>query len=128
MRRTRKGVATAEFALCLPVLMLVCFGTIEACASIYLKQSLSIAAYEGVRCANVAGASNQDVAAACNRIFADRGILGTRVTTVPENISTAVFGQFIAVECTADSGVNMATPWVFAGQDLQGRAEAMKKY
>ena len=38
-----------ELAICLPVLILLLFGTIEACAIIYLNQSLKIAAYEGAR-------------------------------------------------------------------------------
>jgi Flp pilus assembly protein TadG len=47
----RRGVAAAEFAVCLPVLVLVVFASIEACSMIFLKESLTVAAYEGSRVA-----------------------------------------------------------------------------
>ena len=38
-----------EFAVCLPMLMVLMLGSIEATSAIFLKQSLVAAAYEGVR-------------------------------------------------------------------------------
>ena len=46
-RRRRHGAAATEFAVCLPVLMLLLLGMLEACTMIFLKQSLAVAAYEG---------------------------------------------------------------------------------
>ena len=59
MRGTRRpqesrGVAAAELAVCLPVIVLIVIATIEACSALFLKQSLTAAAYEGVRTAIVA--------------------------------------------------------------------------
>ena len=45
----RRGVATAEFALCLPILVILIFGINEVCSAIYLKEQVTIAAYEGAR-------------------------------------------------------------------------------
>jgi len=129
MRQNRHGTATTELALCLPLLLLFCFGTIEACAAIYLKQTLTIAAYEGVRTANFFGSTNSDVQATCERIFADRGIVGATISTTPTDLRDAAAGEFIAVECSADTTPNLlCSPWLFAGQVVVGRAEFMKKY
>ena len=48
-RGERRGVAAVEFAVCLPVIILLVFGAIEASSFIFLKQSLNVAAYEGIR-------------------------------------------------------------------------------
>lgn|GEM_PF-2733391 len=59
--RHRSGLAATEFAVCLPILLAIVIGTIEACSMVYLKQSLSVAAYEGARAALRAGGSTQPV-------------------------------------------------------------------
>ncbi len=47
-KRFRKGVSTVEFAVTLPVLVVLVFGSIEASHTIQLKQGLTITAYEAV--------------------------------------------------------------------------------
>ena len=42
-RRKFSGVAAAEFAVCLPLIVLLVFGSIEATNYIFLKQTLNIA-------------------------------------------------------------------------------------
>ncbi len=42
-QRRRRGVAATEFAVCLPIIVLLVLGTIEACSLIFLKQTLAIA-------------------------------------------------------------------------------------
>ena len=63
-RRSRseshRGTALAEIAVCLPIIVLLAFASIEACTMIYLKQSLTIAAYEGGRTAVTPGATSAD--------------------------------------------------------------------
>ena len=51
----RAGIAVVEFAVCLPILVLVVFGSIEACNAIYLKQAATASAYEAVRVATGTG-------------------------------------------------------------------------
>lgn len=45
----RRGAATAEFAICLPILVFLILGLNETCSAIFLKEQITIAAYEGAR-------------------------------------------------------------------------------
>src|SRR5829696_4259926 len=85
---TRRGVAAAELAVCLPIVVLLVIATIESCSALFLKQSLTASAYEGVRAAIKKGATTASVQTACNQILADRRITGTQVTLTPTTISS----------------------------------------
>ncbi|MEO2047664.1 MAG: TadE/TadG family type IV pilus assembly protein [Pirellulales bacterium] len=73
---TRQGVAAAELAVCLPVLVLLVLAMIESCTMIFLKQSLTVTAYEGVRTVLQERAVAADVQKTCQQIFADRRVQG----------------------------------------------------
>ena len=57
-RSNRRGIAAVELAVCLPVIVLLVFGSIEASSFIFLKQSLNVSAYEGIREAIRVGSNN----------------------------------------------------------------------
>src|ERR1700755_771469 len=84
---TRRGVAAAELAVCLPVVVLIVMATIESCSALFLKQSLTGAAYEGVRTAIEKGSTSATVQARCDQILADRRIQGAQVTMNPADKS-----------------------------------------
>ncbi len=49
LAKYRKGVAVAEAAICIPVVLLLVFGTLELCQLIFIKERASICAFEGAR-------------------------------------------------------------------------------
>ena len=48
-RGRRRGTATIELALILPTLFVLTLGTIDLCSMMFLKESVTLAAYEGAR-------------------------------------------------------------------------------
>src|SRR5262245_37575965 len=105
-RRKRRGVAATEFAVCLPIVVLLVIGTIEACSMIFLKQSLAIAAYEGARTAIIPGATKTTVEAAVNQVLADRKVKGASVSVKPTDIASLNPGDYVDVTVTAPCNTN----------------------
>jgi Flp pilus assembly protein TadG len=125
-RSAPRGVAAAELAVCLPVVVLLVIATLEACSAIFLKQSLTVAAYEGVRTALVDGQTAGAVQSTCNQILADRNVDGARVTISPSDIGALQPGDYINVTVSAPCNVNSLVPTNFySGRTLSSTATMM---
>jgi Flp pilus assembly protein TadG len=125
-RRKRRGVAAAELAVCLPVVVLMVIATIEACSALFLKQSLTAAAYEGVRTAIAQTATTSNVQAACNQILADRKIKNATIAINPTAFTTLKPGDFVAVTVSAPCASNSLVPVTFyRGRTLTATATMM---
>jgi|1186.fasta_scaffold70401_2 Flp pilus assembly protein TadG len=123
---TRLGVAAAELAVCLPIVVLLVLATIESCSALFLKQSLTASAYEGVRAAIKKGSTAASVQTACNQILTDRRIQGSQVTLNPANIASLKPGDFIDVTVSAPCTSNSPVPTTFfRGKTLKAKASMM---
>jgi Flp pilus assembly protein TadG len=124
--QTKRGVAAAELAVCLPVVMLIVIATIEACSALFLKQSLTSAAYEGARTALADRETPGSVQAACNQVLTDRNIEDATITIKPTNISSLKPGDFIDVTVSAPCSANSVVPATFyRGKSLSATASMM---
>jgi Flp pilus assembly protein TadG len=97
----RCGAAVVEFAVCLPLIMLLILGSIEASSSIALKHGLTTAAYEGIREAVKSASTAQDARDRAQAIIDARRIRGSTITFIPSDLSTARRGERVAVEVAA---------------------------
>lgn len=124
--RGRRGVAATEFAVCLPVLMLLLLGMLEACTMIFLKQSLAVAAYEGAHTALTAGATDSDVQRVCQAILDDRRVQGGTVEIIPGSLSLINEGEYLEVRVSAPTDANAILPVrFFRGMTLRSSARMM---
>ena len=124
--RNTRGVAAAELAVCLPIVVLLVIATIEACSAIFLKQSLTVAAYEGVRTALVEGATASNVQSACDQVLTDRKIEGAVVKVSPLDIASLKSGEYVDVTVTAPCSENSVVPANFyRGRSLSATASMM---
>lgn len=127
-RNLRRGVAAAEFAVCLPILVLLVLGMIETCSMVFLKQSLAVAAYEGAHTAVKPGATTADVRTTCEGILRDRRIDGATVTVTPGEVSDVPAGDYMTVRITAPSDQNNVLPLkFFRGAQVDASAVMMKE-
>lgn len=104
----RRGAAAAELAVCLPVVVLLVFCSIEACSMIFLKQTLAAASYEATRLATKPTATTADVLAAAQAVLDARGIQAADVALTPGDPGGAERGSDLSVAVSAPSDVNSA--------------------
>jgi Flp pilus assembly protein TadG len=124
----RRGLAIVEFAIVLPVFVLIVMATIESSSMIFMKQSLEIAAYEGVRTALVREATQNNVIGSCSQILETRSVTGAVVTVTP-NFGNLNYGEFITVSVSASCSENsLLGSWFYGGRTLVCEAEMMKEY
>jgi Flp pilus assembly protein TadG len=70
----RRGTAAVEVVPCILLLLSLTFGTLEVCTGILLKQSLTIAAFEGVRAGVGRGTTEADIIEQTRKILEFRGV------------------------------------------------------
>lgn len=107
MRRLRcqKGVAAIEFAILLPILLVIIFGIIEFSILLYDKQVITNASREGARAGIVVGpvrATFSEIESVVNSYVASNlitfGTPNTPVTTVtPGDLTGMAFGEDLTV-------------------------------
>jgi Flp pilus assembly protein TadG len=105
-RRNKKhsrlsGVAAVEFAVCLPVLVLVVLSTIEVNNAIFLRQGLHIAAYEGAKELATPDGTLASANTEIQNILSSRSISSATVTMTPNDPALLVRGATITVEVAA---------------------------
>jgi Flp pilus assembly protein TadG len=122
-RDSRSGIATIEAAFCIPVIIILMFGTLEICSGYYLKESLEIAAYEGARFGARQNTTPEDVREYVTDILADRNVT---VTDADITITPATFGNqrvldplTVSVSCSATENSMFAFE-LFSGRILTG--------
>jgi len=108
----RRGTALVEFAISLPVMLLVVFGSIEVTNQIFAKQALVTTCYEAARVTASTGSKDQGLSKA-NQIIAERNLSGVSVTFSPGNISTLPVGQDFSVTARMHSSQFSLVPSVF---------------
>lgn len=113
----RSGAAVVEFAVCLPILMVMILGSIEATSAIFLKQSLVAAAYEGVReAAKFRGTATSANQFATNVLNA-RQVKSFQVVLTPADPGKVARGERVTIEVSAPISANSP----FIGKVVQNR-------
>ena len=124
----RSGTATVEAAVCLPVVILLIFASIECCTMIFLEESLYVAGYEGIRAAVQPDGKNADVLERCNAILATRDVTDATITLVPPDIEAVARGDVIALTVAAPCDANSMMPgWFFGGRVLDNTVVMVKE-
>jgi Flp pilus assembly protein TadG len=127
-KRKRRGSALTEFALVLPLLVLILFATVETCSMIHLQQALKVATYEGARVSLIPGTTPANVEAAVKQVLSDRRISGGNVSVTPTDYPKQTPGTFIKVTTTAPAkGNSLVGAWFYGGRTLTTSVEMMKE-
>ncbi|MEM0925423.1 MAG: TadE/TadG family type IV pilus assembly protein [Planctomycetota bacterium] len=127
----RRGAATVEFAICLPALIALTIGTIDLCSMLFLKESITLAAYEGARRGVGRDRTNDDVIARVQEFLDERNIQysGNPCSFSSPDFSNADTLENVTVQVTVPCDGNLLIPSVlFAGVDLSADVTLRKEY
>ena len=80
--KRKRGAATAEVVVCLPILVALIAGINETCSAIYLKEQVTIAAYEGARVGIQCQSTDAFVEQRIRDFLDERGIVYDDATVV----------------------------------------------
>lgn len=109
-RSPRQAAAVVELAVCLPIILMLTFGAIEAANAIYLKQALVTAAYESARAATSTGGTEGDGEAKFEEVLEVRGVKNANIEFSPSITPLISPGTPITVTITAPSNSNSVGP------------------
>lgn len=111
----RTGAAVVEFAVCLPVLVLVTLAFIDLTNLIYFRQTIKIAAYDAARTAAEPTATESEVQTAAGRLMTARQI-DNWTLTLPNDFGSKVRGE--RIDLTLSVPISEMT--YFTGMDFWG--------
>jgi Flp pilus assembly protein TadG len=123
----RRGTAVVEFAVCLPILVILVLGAIECTSMIFLKQSLNVVAYEAIRVAIRNDGTTAAANARANEVITERDIDGVNFSFSPSNIDGLDRGTPIQVTVTAPCGANSVFTLNFFSGNLEAQAFMVKE-
>ena len=118
-RCKRSAIATVELAICIPVLTLIVFGSIQATNLIFLQHAATAAAYEGSLEMAKSNASNASVRARIEQVLEARGVGKTQIAILPAGteISRTPPGTLLTIQVTADVRSNTSVFGFFSMQN-----------
>jgi Flp pilus assembly protein TadG len=93
-----------ELAVCLPVIMLLVLGSIEAASLIFIKQAMVQTAYEASIVAIKNNSTNADAIAAANQVVRGHRLNGLTLSFSPADVARAPRGSVVAVTATVPAG------------------------
>lgn len=127
-RKRRRGAAVVEFAVCLPVIVLIVFGGIEAANLLFLRQTLVQAAFEGVKTGVKNNGTDEAVTASVQSVTDGRNLENVSITLTPSNVETLERGEFFEVTVSAPGDDNSLFPFgPFAGRNVIATAVMVKE-
>ena len=133
-RQRRCGAAVVETALLLPVLILLAFGSIELSNMVFVKQSLSIAAYEGARTVSKPGSTAAQADTRIREVLASRNMTSysvqyTTAASVPINItsSTPRGTQLTVTVESNNGGVAFGPMRLFTGRTIRCQSTMVRQ-
>lgn len=124
-------MATTELAFCLPILVLIIVGINEICSALYLKEQVTIAAYEGGRIGIQRGSTDDMVTGYIMQFLDERGINYNEDDVVSislPNFETAETMEHITTTVRVPIAGNSLTGSIFNNQDVSASVAMRKEF
>lgn len=131
INKNRDGIAVTECALCVPLIIMFTLFSIEVCSVLFLKETITLAAYEGSRIGIQRGGTDANARTRITQLLDERGV--TYKDDAVVEFSDPSFDDAMALEHVT---VNVAVPiegnlfsgWLFDGRELEASVTMRKEY
>jgi Flp pilus assembly protein TadG len=105
------------------------FATIETTSAIFVKESLTIAAYEGARVAVQRKATKKNAVDQAEQFLDARGIVNAKVDVTPKNLQNTKALDVITVEVSAPlAGNSSFIGRFFAGRNVTATVKMLREF
>ena len=124
----RRGTAVVELAICLPVMALLIFASLEGANMLFLRQAAVQSAYEAAKAAARSNGSLQLGLQRAQQVLAARNIDGSTITFTPANVDGLTAGTPFTVAVTVPGNARSITGiGPFNGMNIQTQATMAKE-
>ncbi|QDV63350.1 TadE-like protein [Crateriforma conspicua] len=130
-RQHRRGTATVEAAIVLPVLLTLTLGTMDLCSLFFLRETVTLAAYEGARAGVGSEATNGDAIARVNEFLSQRDVEtgGNAVSIAAPGFDGADTLENVTLTVTVPVSGNLLLPGsIYDGWTVSSSVTMRKEY
>lgn len=129
-KENRDGIATSELAICLPILILLTLAVLETCTVIFLKETITISAYEGARVGIRKQGTDAQVSAKVITFLESRGIIfeSDFIDISDPGFDRARELQNITVTVNVPCNGNTYSGWIFSGRFISASVTMRKEF
>ncbi len=127
-RRWLRGAACVELAVCLPLILLLVFASLEGANMLFLRQAVVQSAYETAKSAAKRNGIESKAVALGQQVLASRGVVAPTITFSPANPESLPAGTpfTVAVAVPGDSR-SITNLGPFNGLTIQAQATMLKE-
>ncbi|MEM8733553.1 MAG: TadE/TadG family type IV pilus assembly protein [Planctomycetota bacterium] len=127
-KRTRRGAAVVELAVCMPLIALLVFASLEGANMLFLRQAVVQSAYEAAKVAARADGSQARAQRLANDILASRNINPSQISFSPSNVDSLDAGTIFTVTVSAAGDQkSITTIGPFGGLNIEAQATMHKE-
>jgi len=124
----RRGIAAIETAVTLPILAFLTFGSLELSNMIFLRQTMTIASYEGSRSVTRPGGSQGLAQTRIQEVMNARGITSYTVAFTPVVTTATARGTMVQVTVSSTNTNLQYAPFrLFTGSSISSSTTMVRQ-
>ncbi|MCA9134032.1 MAG: pilus assembly protein [Planctomycetales bacterium] len=124
----RRATAVVELAVCLPLIVLLIFASLEGANLLFLRQAVVQSAYETAKSVAKSNSSQANATTLGTQVLAARGVVAPTITFSPEAVDALAAGTpfTVSVAVPGDSR-SLTRIGPFRGLTIQAQATMLKE-
>lgn len=127
-RSKRKGSAVVELAVCMPVIVLVVFASLEGANMLFVRQATVQAAYEAAKFASRRDGNRVQAERLATEVLSARRINSPTITFVTGDPTSTRSGSDVTVRVSVNSNDRLITGFrLFSGRQIEAVATMQKE-